>query len=405
MNPEATQAVRVEAAFPRTVEYQAQDFAKKYVDGALNVDIVSDAWSDVQMGRPGFVVYFPVAESTFHQAAVAGQVDEGVFGSEGKVMHTEPGAEKLAALVAPDDKRTSIERYYEKQPRTAGRVYIDDIDGIEYPEALEEISQGYELTDGDRSVRLLNFSPTRLSDEQLRQAVNAVRAASDRTGGAVLEKLYTIAILPKDHPSLQMKVRQADGTTSLVRRGGYQAPHLLALTEDLLLPADQQPGPSAESTKYFDSQRLPDEPIEGPGSPKKTVSSGRWEGTLAHELTHIALDEEQYTANVPGPAPTLYGRSKTIEHVAELGAAQHMGGEDASAVPPDQRQALDQLWQQKRGSDDGVTFRQPQGPHFIRCRELDLTQGPLPLRLRDPGRPLPTEVTYRLNNDTPVQQV
>jgi hypothetical protein len=88
--------------------------------------------------------------------------------------------------------------------------------------------------------------------------------------------------------------------------------------------------------------------------------------------------------------------------MAELGAAEYMGGEDALAVPEDQRQAKQEMWRRHRGSDDngdnGVTYKQPLGPHFVPGTELDLAN-PLPPRLNKPHLTVPAEITYRLVQD------
>lgn len=121
---------------------------------------------------------------------------------------------------------------------------------------------------------------------------------------------------------------------------------------------------------------------------------------MSHELTHIALPEHiQEAAPLSGPAPTLYGRHTKIEHIAELGAAEYAGGDLALAVPEQQRHEFAEMWWAQRGSEDGVTYKQPQGPHYVVCRELDITH-PLPLRDKQPGQPLPVEVTYRLKADS-----
>jgi hypothetical protein len=126
----STQAVPVESVFPNTEEYRAKEFARQYMDGTTPIKIVEDAWTDVALGKPGFVVYFPVAASKYEQAVAEGEVPAGLFDESGKVMHTQPGAEALEGLVDPETKRESVEAYYAKQPSAVKRQYIDDLDGI-----------------------------------------------------------------------------------------------------------------------------------------------------------------------------------------------------------------------------------------------------------------------------------
>lgn len=401
------ESMPVEAVFPNSDDFRAKEFARQYVSGETPVEIVEDAWSGVNRGLPGFVVYFPVAASKYRQAVAVGQAQADLFGAEGKVMHTESGADVLDALVDSNQKQAAIKDYYHKQPHAVERNYIKDLEGITYSdrsdarEELQKVSEVYELNDGARSIRLVNFSSTQLNEEQLRQAVNTVRAISDRSGGELFERLYTIAIVPEEYRSMQQPVELNDGKTVMLPINGYQSPHLLALSDRLIKPPEERKPLSEHAEAFFENHRLPQEGVEGSSSIRDKVSDEGWELTLAHELTHIALPEDiQRTTPLPGPAPTLYGRYNKAEHIAELGAAEYAGGEQAQEVPDDQRKAFQQMWQLQRGSyGDGVEYKQPLGPHYVVCRELDITQGPLPLRVQHPNQPLAIEVNYRLIPD------
>lgn len=140
----------------------------------------------MQRGKPGFAVYFPVAASKYDEAVAAGRVQAGLFGTMGTVAHTEPGADALDKLVETSQKRAAVEAYYHKQPHAVDRNYIDDLNGITYHdyrdahEKLKTVGQVYEFSDGARSARLVNFSSTSLSEEQLRQTANVIRSINEK---------------------------------------------------------------------------------------------------------------------------------------------------------------------------------------------------------------------------------
>lgn len=380
-------------------------FAQEYVGDKLSITEVEDAWSGVTRGLPGFVVYFPVDASNYKAAVAEGKASDGLFGTDNKVMSIVPGAKVLDTLVDLEKKRAAVEAYYQKQPHAVNRQYVDDLDGITYAdrsnarEELEQVSEAYDLVDGGRTMRLINLSTTKLTEEQLRQATNAIRAISDKSGGELFDRLDTIAIVPEEYRSMQQDVKMPDGRVEMVPINGYQSPRLLALSDRLLKPSEQKKPLPDGLGDFFEQHRLPGEPTEGPGSPRKKVSEENWELTLSHELTHIALPKEiQQTSTLSGPAPTLYGRYNRYEHIAELGAAEFAGGDSVLEVPDQQRREFEQMWQRQRGSEDGIEYKQPVGPRFVVCRELDITK-PLPLRTKRPDSPLPVEVTYRLNVD------
>jgi hypothetical protein len=197
---------------------------------------------------------------------------------------------------------------------------------------------------------------------------------------------------------MQQDVTLEDGTKARLPVNGYKSPRLLALSDRLIKPPDQQRPLPEGIGDFYGQYRLPDEPIEGPGSPRKKVSDSEFEITLAHELVHIALpDSIQGSFPLPGPAPTLYGRYNKTEQIAELGAAEYKGGDAALAVPHDQREVIDNMWQaQVVGSAEDDLYRRPIGPRFVVGKELDITE-PLPLRTKIPNKPLKVEVDYRLD--------
>lgn len=391
--------VPIDEVLRTDVDFRAEDFAKKYVDGEILTTMVEDAWEDyIVRGMRGFIVTFPVPKATYEAAVAAERIAPVAHDETGRVAPLTPGYEQLDDLLDEDAKREAVATWYKKQARDLKFEHIDDLDDVPDRETLTEVSEAYELQSGGRSVRLINFSRTSLSDSQLSQAVNAVRSTADRSGGEVLDRLDTIAILPAHHASLEKVITREDGTEVRLAKNAYQTPHVLVVSEKMLWPPEQRPPRSAESKALFEKHRLPDEPTEGDGAPAYTVSEGRWEVTLAHELGHIGLPEsQQQYAALPKPAPTLYGRTNNQEHLAELEAAAYIGGAAALAVPESQREALAKVRAEQRGSqDDHQPFKRPLGPQFITCMQLDITNGPLPLRLKKTDKPLALEVVYRL---------
>jgi hypothetical protein len=211
-----------------------------------------------------------------------------------------------------------------------------------------------------------------------------------------------MAILPQDHRVLRVRVEREDGQIGEVLRGGLQQGASIFLSDRLITNLeDRSPMPAIGPEKtMFESFGLPGESEDGPNSPRKGVGAQDWEPTLAHELEHVALPQK-YQRDLPSPAPTLYGRTNTDEHVAEVGGALYMGGTYAAEVPEDQWAAVKEMWDSYRGSVDGVKYEQPIGPHFVQCQELDIAQGPLPMRIRYGAQQVPAEITYHLTSDTP----
>lgn len=156
-----------------------------------------------------------------------------------------------------------------------------------------------------------------------------------------------------------------------------------------------------EAQAYFDSFLVEGEPAEGPERPKDNVAGRRFEITLAHEFTHLLLPHYiQQKAPMPGVAPTLLGRADKLEHIAEVGASLYAGGEDAQRVTEEQREAFAALWRGYHGltEEDRANhydYHLPAGPQYVTCRELDVTQGRLPFRLKNPGKKVGAYVVYQ----------
>jgi hypothetical protein len=319
---ETARTAPVAEAFPYNREARAEQFAGSFLDGTMT--IVEDAWTPTK----GFMVFLEVKESKYRNAVADSRVKANLFGIEGEdkglASHTKPGAEALGTLLTEQERQEAVRKYYLdgnfKQYDRVEDFYIDDLNGIEHPEDLKEVRQAIDLAVGERSVRLLNFSGTDMSPGQVEGYKKALRWACDKSGEDVLERAYTVAILPKEHRSLLVPYKKKDGTTVMVARNGYQAPNLLAISEWQLYPPGERPVPSKEQEEYWKEQEerwasgaSPDELAQG--APCRTVSGGRLDVTLAHELTHVAFSDKTipYTNSLTRLSMTLSSEQPIIQ--------------------------------------------------------------------------------------------
>ncbi|MET8876874.1 GNAT family N-acetyltransferase [Nocardia sp. NPDC004604] len=399
-----------EVMFPLGTDHKAQDFVRQYLDGKTPIVVVQTAFAEQRNGRTGFVVVFPVAASKYDEAVAAKQVPADLFATGDTVNHARAGAEILDSLVEPDAKRAAIEAHYVNQAHHVDHYYLNDLqelthdDGSDARGEVEIVSEAYDFSDGTSMIRLLNFSSNRLGIERIRQTANVIRYMTERSGGGLSGLLDTIMIVPEESALMQRQTTSSDGTTEMIPRNGFRGMRMLALSDRILKPKDQRRPLPPQSAEFFDKFLEPDEPASGPGRPRNKVSAEEWEVTLAYEMTTLLLP-----GNTPGqwglsgPAPTLLGRENKTEHMAELGAAEFVGGEHALSIPDDQYRALQELWGLRTKKEPVL------GPHFITCRQLDLTNGPLPRRPWNPTRPLVVEITYQLvedrqNESDPVEE-
>lgn len=344
---------------------------------------------------------FPIRASDYEAAVQAGHLKPGLFNEEGKAsLVGELDANPLQDLVDGEQKRTVIEEAVTDKVAYAKGALVDelgDLNSLEIGE-VHTLTEAYELADGEHTVRLLNLSGVPMQEAQLRQTVNAVRSSADKSGGGVYDRLRTIAILPEEHPLLRVNIVREDGQTDTIPAGGLYRGRSIFLSGRLVKdPKDRPPLPATKGKTLFERFGLPGESEEGPHSPRKSVGAQDLEPTLAHELEHAALPK-QHHAELPGPAPSLYGRSNTDEHISEIGAALYMGGAYAAEVPANQRLATGEMWNNYRGTT-GTTYNQPVGPRFVECRELDVAHGPLPSRVDQQDRQVLAEISYHLIPD------
>lgn len=407
MFPDGASRTPVSAAEALTLDEKkrAERFGEDYARGVFPTKIVKDAWTGVQNGEPGFVVYHRVERSQVESAGVPlGQFTDGKFqhpgesGQDPNQSVVQKYAEMLSSLVSAQQRQDDATAYYGQQPQAVERLYKDDLDGVEQREVgLEMLHQAFDLTDSVEgvavgSIRVLNFTETQLTAEHMEDLTKALKYVAERSGGAVYDNFDNIVFVPKDHPSLLVPFKRPDGTTGMAPRRGYMAPRTLVMSEWVLSPPEEQPRGSEESVQYFQSLLRPGESLGGEGTPVVTVAQGRFAATAVHEMTHMAL-----IRNDMPETRSIYSRVNSYEHDAELSAAQFLGEGHLVEVTDDQCAEFERKWAwlRSKAKQDG----RPQGEHFVRAQEYDLSAGPLPRRLKDPGKPLPVEVTYRLVED------
>ncbi|MFE9328893.1 hypothetical protein ACIHDR_49050 [Nocardia sp. NPDC052278] len=394
-----------EVMFPHGVDHKAKDFVRQYLDGSTPIEVVPSAYAEQRNGKTGFVVVFPVAASKFDEAVAAEHVPADIFATGDTINHTHIGADILDSLVEPDVKRAAIEASYRAQAHHVDHFYVNDLEELTHNDGrdgggdVEVVSEAYDFSDGISTIRLLNFSSNRLGIERIRQTANVIRYMTERSGGELTGLLDTIMIVPEESALMQRQTTLPNGTTAMIPRNGFRGWRTLVLSDRILKPNDQRIPAPPQSAEFFDKFLEPGEPASGPHRPRNKVSVEEWEVTLAHETTHLLLPENTPGQRLPGPAPTLLGRENKGEHLAELGAAEFVGGEHALSIPDDQYRVLHEMWGLR-------TKKAPVlGPYFIVCRQLDLTNGPLPRRPRIPNRPLIVEITYRLVDDRQSESI
>jgi len=377
----------------------AEQFAESYMEGTTPVVRVEDAQTEKRL--PGIVVTFPVSESKYREAVSQGKVADGLFDADCKAAGVQPGTEALDALVGKESMRQSLKKAYSD---VTGKAYLHEMAEIDYSAAklLPNISEAFDFMDTDeqRQMRLLNFSETSLSDEQLGQLTNVIRSYSEKTAGEVFERLETIMIVPEGNPLLTLQAEDAEGGFALPTMAGSRLTMIFISERALKSPEDREPWSDRVQQfwkQYYEKQLLPGEPSEGPGSPYYNASRGDLEYIFAHEIAHAALKAEGDHEDIPGTGPTLYSRVDQREFGAELAALAYKGCEEALAVSEEQRAAMEKKWQRALDSQDYAA--QQLGPRFIRCKEIDLSKGPLPRRMKDPNKPLPAQITYMLSPD------
>jgi hypothetical protein len=352
--------VSLETAFGgRNLDALSEQFAQAFVDGTIATEEVDNPWDIEKNGGFVFKLEYPA------------NADE---------------TQRLA----------SVKQHAMEKPKVLEKLFIDDLEDIEHLEGLKKLTEAFEFvmrplsgeqgTD-NQTVRILNFSETRLTVEQLGEFAEALKFMADFTSGDLSDQLHTVIILPKDHRSLMATFVREDRSRVELPRNGYQAPHMIALSEASLVPPDKKT-PMTKEVKEYLSERLKEG--ESLDTIKTTVSGGRWRLSLVHEFVHIAFSELPigiYDVRVLAMV-SLYARIAS-ERASEELAALFAGGDDAAKVPPEALAVLEEIKQILREKRK----KQPVGPHDVIGREIDLREGALRPRLRNPGEVLHTKTT------------
>lgn len=247
--------------------------------------------------------------------------------------------------------------------RTAMQQY--DADYMKIPdygfEKVEGVSQIFELSAWGHKRMLYNLTGTLVTDRQLAKILNAIREQCDLTGGAAIENLGVMAILPESSSTW------GKGTTGKTHYG----------------------------TVMLNERVFKDDHMDEVGSPKDSypVGGGELETLVFHEMSHIVIDSvdpkvQREAAQkvgwklsdspllnhdghiLPGfiSVPSDYSRENAAEHLAEIPTAQYAGEEWAHAVDAAQRLAVEGLYEAQHSG--------MQGPTYVRCKEVDLRNLP-----------------------------
>lgn len=411
---------------PSDPSIRTQEFVDGYTGGTIAAEIVTDAWDVAKReGTPCFVVHHKVTGSTVDELGVPRELFvDGKFQHPGQDQRRKLADEEypdqtaldefdvrereaaklhdmVTAELTSEQRQAEVEGFYKQQANKVERIYVDDLSGVEKRETgLETLHQAFDLAttvegEADGNVRVLNFSTKEMTESDVADIAEALAYFAERTGGAIYDRFDNIVIVPADHPSLKVMGKDKEGRPKQLTRRGYMAPRTLVFSELVLLPPEEQPEATKESTEYFHSFLRPGESAEGPDAPVRTVAQGRFRATIAHEMTHMCL----YDRGIPVlTAKSLYSRTRPDEWDAERGAAEYLGEEHLVPEDPDVPGQLATFqakwkWLRNKAALDGRS----QGRRFVTAIQHDLTSGRLPRRLRK----LPTEVTYKLVEEDP----
>jgi hypothetical protein len=383
------QSVSLETAFRgRDADVLSEQFAQAFVDGTIPTEEVDDPWDIEKDGGFVFKIEHPVDADEVRYAKAAAA-----------------GPQALDALMTPEQRLASVRSHAQQKPRVLEKLFIDDLEDIEHLEDLKKLTEAFEFTirplsgeqgTDNQTVRILNFSETRLTVEQLGEFAEALQFMADFSSGDLSDQLHTVVILPKDHPSLMSTFEREDGSSVRLPRNGYQALHMIALSEASLVPPDKK-APMSKEVKEYLSERLQEG--ESLDTIKTTASGGRWRLSLIHEFVHIAFSKLPVGIyNVSALAMvSLYARIDS-ERASEELTALFGGGDDAAKVPAEALAVLEKIKQilLKERKDS----QQPVGPHGIIGREIDLREGALRPRPRNPGEVLHTKTKHRRDEKT-----
>lgn len=284
--------------------------------------------------------------------------------------------------------------------RKAGTVgFLQDLDEREVAE-LQQVCEIFELESGGSVVHLANFSSKQLSEEQLRQIVNAFRGAEDVSGGRTPDLLDAIIIVPANHPAMYEEFDDGKGGVVIKRSAAITRNRTIIVSDEMILPAEEVQLPEGlMATDGYDDSEYSDLPFTVASHP--AYEGHHLEINVAHELAHVLLMHRPFVepdkTTIEGVASlqaagkyshTTYGRDHPEEGLAETLAGLFAGGEAANAIETEYiKLALSEL--------ERIHGKRREGPQFVRCRDVGLDD-PSRFAPRLSNRALPPVVTNKI---------
>jgi len=260
---------------------------------------------------------------------------------------------------------------------------------------LPTISQVFDFHDGPEEgsprIRLINFSGTPISAEQIQDLTDVIWWYSNASLGGIFENLRTIVIMPEGHSSMWVD-REVDGQMKKIPRGGWQGPNVLGISERGFQPPEARSERPEELGAYFNQLLRPGETLGEPGSPKKSVSEGDPRITLAHEFWHRLMPSLFKARGIEDYS--LYARSAEEEKEAEIGAAACIGGKAAESLNEGEWNYVVGHWKDYR--ENRLREGAKLGPRSVVCRQLDLNNGALPPAFKYNAPVVTAKKSYRL---------
>lgn len=233
------------------------------------------------------------------------------------------------------------------------------------------VHQVFELQYGSSKLRLYNFGQTPVTEASLKKLTNAMREQNDRTGGAAMEAVSVMAIVPEHDTYWNPAADLKEGLTVNAQTSGLGA---ITLNERIF-KEDYNGKRDLQYTQG--AHNVPDDIENIVAHEIQHALANRGKDTAAHKAFGEAVgwkyqtddkgkivrhSKHEFKGDILNP--TEYGATEPDEDLAETGAALHTGGEWAVALGKKRTEAMLGFW---AAQHTGI-----QGPTYIRCHELDL---------------------------------
>ncbi len=299
------------------------------------------------------------------RAAYRAAVDEGLipdepdsFLDDGRLLLLDDSNRGKYSALLPEEQAKSFEEML-KQYMLVNPEGYESLERA-YLVILGSIKQAFTLEAFGQTFPLYNFNDEPLAHEQLAAICNATRAAVQRTGGGILERLKMMAVLPgfreddeNDQRAQFLKGLWAENKTKAMAAVGgvlLNAAQLHVEEKDSdLFAVDDLESTVVHELDHINSKLL-NEPKGSIGPFAKAVG-WRFSASAGQEVYEGAH-----------PHPSKYGSTAGREDEAETAAALHSGREDL--VSRDRRAAKQAVWDE--------THSGAHGPAYIKCKEIDL---------------------------------